>query len=89
MKIRSGVSIEGAEIKVEDVNYVDGGRNNEVGIEIHSNQDNIVQRIFDNVGYEVVVLDRVVIGGLTKKDLPRGNYRFLNKQEVINLKMQA
>jgi 23S rRNA pseudouridine2605 synthase len=89
MKIRNGVSIEGVEIKVEDVNYVDGGRNNEVGVEIHSNQDNIVQRIFDHVGYEVVVLDRVVIGGLTKKDLPRGNYRFLNKQEVINLKMQA
>ncbi|WP_194850973.1 pseudouridine synthase [Nonlabens antarcticus] len=89
MKIRNGVSIEGDEINVEDVNYVEGGKNNEVGIEIHSNKDNIVQRIFDNVGYEVVVLDRVVIGGLTKKDLPRGNYRLLNQQEIINLKMKA
>ncbi len=89
MKIRNGVSIEGEEISVVDVNYVDGGKNNEIGIEIHSNKDNIVQRIFDNVGYEVVVLDRVVLGGLTKKDLPRGNYRLLNKQEVINLKMMA
>ncbi|WP_041495086.1 pseudouridine synthase [Nonlabens marinus] len=87
MKIRNGISIEGEEIKVEEISYVEGGRNNEVGIEIHSNQDNIVQRIFDHVNYEVVVLDRVVLGGLTKKDLPRGNYRFLTKQEVINLKM--
>ncbi len=89
MKIRSGISIEGEEIKVEDINYVEGGKNNEIGIEIHSGKDNIVQRIFTAVGYEVNVLDRVVIGGLTKKDLPRGHYRILTKQEVINLKMLA
>ncbi len=89
MKIRNGITIEGEEIKVEDINYVEGGKNNEIGIEIHSGKDNIVQRIFDQVGYEVNVLDRVVIGGLTKKDLPRGHYRLLTKQEVINLKMLA
>ncbi|KQC31930.1 pseudouridine synthase [Nonlabens sp. YIK11] len=89
MKIRNGVTIEGEEIKVEDINYVEGGKNNEIGIEVHSGKDNIVQRIFDSVGYEVVTLDRVVIGGLTKKDLPRGHYRLLSKQEIINLKMLA
>jgi len=89
MKIRNGILIDGEEVKIEEINYVEGGRNNEIGIEIHSGKDNIVQRIFDNVGYEVSVLDRVVIGGLTKKDLPRGHYRLLSKQEVINLKMLA
>lgn len=89
MKIRAGIMIEGEEIKVEEISYVDGGKNNEIGIEVHSGKDNIVQRIFDHVGYEVVTLDRVVIGGLTKKDLPRGHYRLLTKQEIINLKMLA
>ncbi len=87
MRVRNGISLDGEEVHVHDINYVENGRNNEIGIEIHSGKDNIVQRIFEHVGYEIKVLDRVVLGGLTKKDLPRGNYRFLTEQEVINLKM--
>jgi len=87
MRVRNGISLDGEEIHVHDINYVENGRNNELGIEIHSGKDNIVQRIFEHVGYDIKVLDRVVLGGLTKKDLPRGNYRFLTEQEVINLKM--
>lgn len=87
MRVRNGISLDSEEVHVHDINYVENGRNNEIGIEIHSGKDNIVQRIFEHVGYEIKVLDRVVLGGLTKKDLPRGNYRFLTEQEVINLKM--
>lgn len=87
MRIRKGLVIDGEEITVQEINYVENGRNNELGIEIHSGKDNIVSRIFEHVGYEIKILDRVVIGGLTKKDLPRGNYRFLTQQEIINLKM--
>jgi 23S rRNA pseudouridine2605 synthase len=87
MRLRNGIVIEGEPIEIEEINYVENGRNNELGIEIHSGKDNIVQRIFEHVGYEIKVLDRVVIGGLTKKDLPRGNYRYLTEQEIINLKM--
>ena len=87
MAVRRGVVIDREEIQVTDINFVDGGKNNEIGIEIHSGKDNIVPRIFDHLGYEVKIMDRVVIGGLTKKDLPRGHYRKLKEQEVINLKM--
>jgi 23S rRNA pseudouridine2605 synthase len=87
MKLRNGISIDGELINVEEVSYVEGGRNNEVGLEIHHGKDNIVLRLFDSLGYEIKVMDRVVIGGLTKKDLPRGHYRHLSKQEIINLKM--
>jgi 23S rRNA pseudouridine2605 synthase len=87
MLLRKGIIIDREEIEIKDINYVDNGKNNEIGIEIHSGKDNIVQQVFEAVGYEVKVLDRVVLGGLTKKDLPRGHYRKLTDQEVINLKM--
>ncbi len=57
-----------------------------VGLEIHLGRNRIVRRIFEHLGYEVVKLDRTVYAGLTKKDLPRGEYRFLTEQEIINLK---
>ncbi len=87
MEIRNGLIINGEAIDVKEINYVDGGKNNEIGIEIHSGKDNIVQSIFEAVNYEIKVLDRVVMGGMTKKDLPRGHYRSLTEQEIINLKM--
>ena len=87
MAIRKGVVIDREEIKIAEVNFVEGGRNNEIGIEVHSGKDNIVLRIFDHLGYEVKTLDRVVIANLTKKDLPRGRYRRLTEQEIINLRM--
>ncbi|MFB0904669.1 MAG: pseudouridine synthase [Nonlabens sp.] len=87
MRLRNGISLDREEIEIKEINYVENGKNNEIGIEIHSGKDNIVQRIFESVGYEIKVLDRVVLGGLTKKDLPRGHFRRLTDQEVINLKM--
>jgi 23S rRNA pseudouridine2605 synthase len=57
-----------------------------VGLEIHIGRNRIVRRIFEALEYTVVKLDRVMYGGLTKKDLPRGKYRMLTAQEVINLK---
>lgn len=85
-KIRAGVYIEGKQVTVTEVSYVENRPKKEIGIELQSIRKHIVQRIFKSLGYEVVKLDRVIYGGLTKKDLPRGRWRVLTKQEVINLK---
>jgi len=86
-KIREGLELEDGTIQVDEVDYVQGASKKEVGIEIHSGRNRIVRRIFEYLGYEVSRLDRVVFAGLTKKDLPRGHWRFLTEQEVINLGM--
>ncbi|UJH89908.1 rRNA pseudouridine synthase [Antarcticibacterium sp. 1MA-6-2] len=86
-KIRDGVTLEDGKVKVQDVSFIDGRPKNEVGIETNSVKQHVVQRLFKSLGYEVEKLDRVVFGGLTKKDLPRGNWRVLTKQELINIKM--
>lgn len=86
-KIREGLELEDGKIEVDEVDYVQGATKKEVGIEIHSGRNRIVRRIFEHLGYEVSRLDRVVFAGLTKKDLPRGHWRFLTEQEVINLGM--
>jgi 23S rRNA pseudouridine2605 synthase len=85
--IRRGLELEDGLIEVDQVSYVDGVSKREVGIELHSGRNRIVRRIFEHLGYEVVKLDRVVLAGLTKKDLPRGHWRHLTAQEVINLRM--
>ena len=69
-----------------DINFVDGAPHNEIGVKIHSGRNRIVRRIFESLGYVVEKLDRVVFAGLTKKDLPRGHWRTLTAQEIINLK---
>lgn len=83
--IAEGPIIDEKKVWVDDVAYVQGQSKNEVGIEIHSGRNRIVRKIFANFGYTVVKLDRVIFAGLTKKDLPRGHYRHLTEQEVINL----
>jgi 23S rRNA pseudouridine2605 synthase len=60
-----------------------------VGIEIHSGRNRLVRRIFEKLGYHVIKLDRVLFAGLTKKNLPRGKWRYLNEQEVNMLRMGA
>ena len=85
-KIREGVKLGDGIVKVTEVSYIDNKPKNEVGLEIKSTKNQIVQRLFKSLGYEIQKLDRVVYGGLTKKDLPRGNWRVLTKQEIINLK---
>ena len=67
--------------------FVDGASNHEIGIEIRSGKSQVVKRMLEAVGYQVLKLDRVMFAGLTKKDLPRGYYRHLTEQEVAFLKM--
>ena len=85
-KIKEGLKLEDGQVRVTDISYIENKPKREVGLEIRSTKNHIVQRIFKSLDYEVVKLDRVVFGGLTKKDLTRGHWRVLSKQEVINLK---
>ncbi|MFD1467960.1 pseudouridine synthase [Hymenobacter caeli] len=84
-KISAGIELEDGKAEVDDVAVV-AGNPHFVGIEIHIGRNRIVRRIFEHLGYEIVALDRVQYAGLTKKDLPRGKWRFLSEQEVIRLK---
>jgi 23S rRNA pseudouridine2605 synthase len=86
-KLRGDVIIEGRKVFIDAVSYVEGQNKTEIGIEIHSGRNRIVRKIFEHVGYKVVKLDRVIFAGLTKKNLPRGRWRELTKQEIINLQM--
>lgn len=86
-KIQEGITLDDGPIKVDEVSYINNSPKREVGIEIHSGRNRIVRRIFEHLGYDVKKLDRVIFAGLTKKDLPRGHWRHLTKQEVINLGM--
>lgn len=85
-KIGFGIELEDGVIKPDSVSYVSGGSKREIGIQIHSGKNRIVRRIFEHLGYEVVKLDRVVYANLTKKDLPRGRWRYLDEKEIIQLK---
>lgn len=85
-KIAFGVELEDGLIKPDVISYVQGGTKKEVGIQIHSGKNRIVRRIFEHLGYEVVKLDRAVYANLTKKDLPRGRWRYLDEKEIIQLK---
>lgn len=85
--IQEGLDLDDGRISVDEVAYIQGSPKKEVGIEIHSGRNRIVRRIFEHLGYQVIKLDRVVFAGLTKKDLPRGHWRHLTQQEVINLGM--
>lgn len=86
-RIQEGVSVEDHIVRVQDISFIDNTPKNQVGIEIYSSRNNIVKRLFAELDYEVTKLDRVVYSALTKKDLPRGHWRYLTEQELINLKM--
>lgn len=85
VKIQTGLQLEDGEVKPDDIQVVSPDAIG-IGIEIHVGKNRIVRRIFEHLGYEVEKLDRVMYGGLTKKDLPRGKYRFLTKAEINMLK---
>ncbi len=87
MEIAEGVELEDGQIAADAISYIDNEKKSEVGIEIHSGRNRIVRRIFEHLGYRVKKLDRVYFAGLTKKNLPRGKYRFLSDKEVQFLKM--
>lgn len=86
-KIAQGIELEDGLIAADDIHRIDPEDASQVGIEIHSGKNRIVRRIFEHFGYHVEKLDRVLFAGLTKKDLPRGRYRFLTPQEINFLNM--
>ena len=88
-KILEGVELEDGMIKADDLSFVGDDSRKKVGIEIHSGKNRVVRRLFDKLGYRVIHLDRVYFAGLTKKNLPRGRYRFLTGKEIAALKMGA
>ncbi len=81
-KIVDGIELEDGEVHADSVEYADEMDKSQVGIEIHSGKNRIVRRIFEALGYRVVKLDRVQFAGLTKKNVRRGDWRFLTQQEV-------
>ena len=86
-QIEKGLMLEDGPIQVDKIDYVtDDPTMREVGVEIHSGRNHIVRRIFESLGYEVVKLDRVMLAGLTKQNLPRGHWRFLTSAEISMLK---
>ena len=85
-QIAKGLVLEDGVAQIDAVAYADRKDRAQVGIELHIGKNRIVRRIFEHLGYDVVKLDRVFYGGLTKKDLPRGRWRHLEDKEVIMLK---
>ena len=88
-QIAEGIQLEDGEIKADDVQYAHPTDKKQVGIEIHSGKNRIVRRIFESLGYHVQKLDRVQFAGLTKKNLKRGDWRYLTEEEVDRLRMGA
>lgn len=88
-QIAEGITLDDGEIKADAIDYAHETDKKQVGIEIHSGKNRIVRRIFESLGYRVIKLDRVQFAGLTKKNLRRGDWRFLTEQEVDMLRMGA
>ena len=86
-KLLKGIELEDGLIAADELGMIDPDDARQIGIEIHSGKNRIIRRMFNHLGYQVVKLDRVLFAGLTKKDLPRGRYRFLTPQEINFLKM--
>lgn len=85
-QIRSGITLEDGEISADSLHFIEGENKRHVQIEVHSGRNRLIRRIFEHLGYEVVKLDRTYYAGLTKKNLARGMYRPLTKEEVRMLK---
>ncbi len=88
-QIADGIELEDGEIHADAISYVDEKDKKQAGIEIHSGRNRIVRRIFESLGYHVTKLDRVYFAGLTKKNLPRGRWRYLTQEEVNFLKQNS
>ncbi|MEC4003179.1 pseudouridine synthase [Flavobacterium sp. SUN052] len=85
-KISSGVTLDGHRLFVDEVSYIENEPKTEIGIKLRTPNVKVVRAIFENFKYTVIKVDRVSFAGLTKKNLPRGNWRPLTEQEIINLK---
>jgi 23S rRNA pseudouridine2605 synthase len=85
-KINKGLILDGHRVYVEDVSYIEGEAKSEIGLKLKTANVKVVRTIFEHFDYNVLKIDRVAFAGLTKKNLPRGNWRLLTEQEIINLK---
>ncbi|MFL9831254.1 pseudouridine synthase [Flavobacterium sp. ST-87] len=85
-KISKGLVLDGHRVYVEEVSYIEGEAKSEIGLKLKTSNVKVVRNIFEHFDYDVLRIDRVAFAGLTKKNLPRGNWRLLTEQEIINLK---
>lgn len=85
-KITKGLVIDGHKVTVDEVSYIEKEAKSEVGLQLKSSNVKVVRSVFEHLGYDVLRIDRVAFAGLTKKNLPRGDWRHLTAQEIINLK---
>ncbi len=85
-KISNGVTLDGHRLFVDEISYIESEPKTEIGLKLRTPNVKVVRAIFENFDYNVLKIDRVSFAGLTKKNLPRGNWRFLTEQEIINLK---
>lgn len=85
-KIQKGLTIDNFRVYVEEISYIENEPKSEIGLKMKTSNVKVVRSIFEHLEYDVIKVDRVVFAGLTKKNLPRGNWRFLTDQEIINLK---
>ena len=88
-KLANGIHLDDGEIHADAISYANEDDKKQIGIEIHSGRNRIVRRMFESLNYRVIKLDRVYFAGLTKKNLPRGKWRYLNEKEVNMLRMGA
>lgn len=85
-KIQKGLMIDDHKVYVEEITYIEDQPKSEIGIKMKTSNVKVVRKIFEHLKYDVLKVDRVTFAGLTKKNLPRGDWRFLTEQEIINLK---
>ncbi|MEN9908499.1 MAG: hypothetical protein RLZZ540_1648 [Bacteroidota bacterium] len=85
-KMSKGLVLDGHRVFVEEVSYIEGEAKSEIGLKLKTSNVKVVRNIFEHFDYDVLRIDRVAFAGLTKKNLPRGNWRLLTEQEIINLK---
>ncbi|MCF7567175.1 pseudouridine synthase [Sabulilitoribacter arenilitoris] len=86
-KIEKGFKVDGKLIAVEEISYIDGASKKEIGLKIKNTGNTILRTIFDYLSYDIISIDCVAIGHLTKKDIPRGHWKHLTEQELNMLKM--
>lgn len=85
-RIQKGLMIDEHKVYVEEITYIEDQPKSEIGIKMKTSNVKVVRKIFEHLKYDVLKVDRVTFAGLTKKNLPRGDWRFLTEQEIINLK---
>lgn len=85
-KISAGVTLDGHKLYIDEISYIENEAKTEIGLKLRTTNVKVVRAIFEHYKYDVLKVDRVSYAGLTKKNLPRGTWRFLTEQEVINLR---